>query len=54
MWIEKAVSDIADFIVTNRQRAAGDKIGKPQKHLDWIDSAPAPHATKHSEGCVFS
>jgi len=34
MWIENAVSEIAEFIVTNRQRALGEKIGKPPKHLD--------------------
>jgi hypothetical protein len=34
MWIENAISEIAEFIVTNRQRALGDKIGKPPKHLD--------------------
>ena len=34
MWIENAVSEIAEYIVTNRQRALGDKIGKPPKHLD--------------------
>ena len=34
MWIENAVGEIAEFIVTNRQRALGDKIGKPPKHLD--------------------
>jgi hypothetical protein len=34
MWIENAVSEIAECIVTNRQRALGDKIGKPPKHLD--------------------
>jgi hypothetical protein len=34
MWIKNAVSEIADLIVTNRERALGDKIGKPPKHLD--------------------
>jgi hypothetical protein len=34
MWIENAISEIAEFIVINRQRALGDKIGKPPKHLD--------------------
>lgn len=34
MWIENAVSEIAELIVTNRQRVLGEKIGKPPKHLD--------------------
>jgi len=34
MWIKNAVSEIADLIVTNRERALGDKIGKPPRHLD--------------------
>jgi len=34
MWIENAVGEIAEFIITNRQRALGDKIGKPPGHLD--------------------
>lgn len=34
MWIENAVSEIAELIATNRRRALGDKIGKPPKHLD--------------------
>jgi hypothetical protein len=34
MWIKNAVSEIADLIVTNRERALGDKIGKPPKHLE--------------------
>jgi hypothetical protein len=34
MWLKNAISEIADLIVTNRERALGDKIGKPPKHLD--------------------
>ena len=34
MWLINAVSEIADQIVINRERALGDKIGKPPKHLD--------------------
>ena len=34
MWIKNAISEIAEFIVTNRQRVLGDKIGNPPKHLD--------------------
>ena len=34
MWIDNAVNEIAELIVANRQRALGDKIGKPPKHLD--------------------
>ena len=34
MWIKNAITEIADLIVTNRERALGDKIGKPPKHLD--------------------
>ena len=34
MWIDNAVNEIARLIVANRQRALGDKIGKPPKHLD--------------------
>jgi hypothetical protein len=34
MWIKNAISEIADLIVKNRERALGDKIGRPPKHLD--------------------
>jgi len=34
MWIKNATTEIADLIVKNRERALGDKIGKPPKHLD--------------------
>jgi hypothetical protein len=34
MWLDNAVNEIAELIVANRQRALGDKIGKPPKHLD--------------------
>jgi hypothetical protein len=34
MWIKNAVVEIADLIVKNRERALGDKIGKPPKHLE--------------------
>ena len=34
MWLNNAVSEIADQIVVNRERALGDKIGQPPKHLD--------------------
>ena len=34
MWIKNAVQEIADQIVINRERALGDKIGKPPRHLD--------------------
>jgi len=34
MWIKNSISEIADLIVKNRERALGDKIGKPPKHLD--------------------
>jgi hypothetical protein len=34
MWIKNAVNEIADLIVANRERAMGDKIGKPPKYLD--------------------
>jgi len=34
MWLKNAVSEIADLIVENRERALGDKIGKPPRHLD--------------------
>ena len=33
MWIKNAVKEISDQIVKNRERAMGDKIGKPPKHL---------------------
>jgi hypothetical protein len=33
MWIKNAVTEIADLIVENRERALGDKIGKPPRHL---------------------
>jgi len=34
MWIKNAISEIADLIVKNRERALGDKIGKPPRHID--------------------
>ena len=34
MWIENAVTEICSQIVINRERALGDKIGKPPKHLE--------------------
>jgi hypothetical protein len=34
MWIKNAVNEIADLIVVNRDRALGDKIGKPPRHID--------------------
>jgi hypothetical protein len=34
MWIENAVTEICSQIVKNRERALGDKIGKPPKHLE--------------------
>ena len=33
MWIKNAVIEISDQILKNRERALGDKIGKPPKHL---------------------
>ena len=34
MWIKNAITEISDQIVKNRERALGDKIGKPPKHLE--------------------
>lgn len=34
MWIKNAIVEICDQIVKNRERALGDKIGKPPKHLE--------------------
>ena len=34
MWILNAVTEISSQIVKNRERALGDKIGKPPKHLE--------------------
>ncbi|MGD8333544.1 MAG: hypothetical protein PVH74_14060 [Desulfobacterales bacterium] len=34
MWITNAVSEISTQIVKNRERALGDKIGKPPRHLE--------------------
>lgn len=34
MWLKNAIGEIADLIVENRERALGDKIGKPPRHLD--------------------
>lgn len=34
MWIENAISEIAFQIVKNRERALGDKIGKPPRHQE--------------------
>ena len=34
MWLKNAISEIADLIGVNRQRALGDKIGQPPRHLD--------------------
>jgi len=34
MWLKNAISEIAELIAENRERALGDKIGQPPKHLD--------------------
>ena len=34
MWLTNAINEIAELIVKNRERAMGDKIGKPPRHLD--------------------
>jgi hypothetical protein len=34
MWIKNAIVEICDQIVKYRERALGDKIGKPPKHLE--------------------
>ncbi len=34
MWIKNAIVEICSQIVKNRERALGDKIGKPPKHLE--------------------
>jgi hypothetical protein len=34
MWIKNAITEICSQIVKNRERALGDKIGKPPKHLE--------------------
>lgn len=34
MWIKNAITEICGQIVKNRERALGDKIGRPPKHLE--------------------
>jgi hypothetical protein len=34
MWLKNAIVEIAELIVENRERALGDKIGQPPRHLD--------------------
>jgi hypothetical protein len=34
MWIKNAITEISTQIVKNRERALGDKIGKPPRHLE--------------------
>ena len=34
MWIKNAIMEISKLIVKNRERALGEKIGKPPKHLE--------------------
>ena len=34
MWLKNAINEIAELIVENRERALGDKIGQPPRHLD--------------------
>ena len=34
MWIKNAIVEICKQIVKNRERALGEKIGKPPKHLE--------------------
>ena len=34
MWIKNAITEICSQIVKNRERALGDKIGKPPRHLE--------------------
>jgi hypothetical protein len=33
MWLTEAVREIAGRIVTDRERALGDKVGKAPQHL---------------------
>ena len=34
MWIKNSITEICSQIVKNRERALGDKIGKPPRHLE--------------------
>jgi hypothetical protein len=34
MWLKNAITEICSQIVKNRERALGDKIGKPPQHLE--------------------
>jgi hypothetical protein len=34
MWIKNAIAEICDQIIKNRDRALGDKIGRPPRHLE--------------------
>ena len=34
MWIKNSITEICSQIVENRERALGDKIGKPPRHLE--------------------
>jgi hypothetical protein len=34
MWLKNASSELAEFIISNRQRAQGDKIRKPPRYLE--------------------
>jgi hypothetical protein len=34
MWIKNAIIEVSNQIVKNRERALGDKIGQPPKHLE--------------------
>ena len=34
MWIKNAITEICSQVVKNRERALGDKIGKPPRHLE--------------------
>jgi hypothetical protein len=34
MWIKNAITEICSQIVKNREKALGDKIGKPPRHLE--------------------
>jgi hypothetical protein len=34
MWLKNAVTEIAEQIVKHREKAMGEKIGRPPKHLN--------------------
>ncbi len=52
MWITRAVRDIAERIVRDRERALGDELGKSPTHVLESDKAVAKSASKKNSMAI--